>query len=124
MEEFIHLTTTDGIESGGMKVATLDDHELLVANADGQYFVCDARCPHMGGHLADGALEGTVITCPRHHSQFDLRDGRALRWTDWEGAQLSIAKMLRHPRTLRTYEVKVEGNEVLVGPQKTPPSSD
>ena len=121
MDEFIHLTTTDGVESGGMKAAVLEDHEMLVANAEGQYFISDATCPHMGVHLPEGTLEGTVLTCPRHHSQFDLRDGRVLRWTDWEGAQLTIGRLLRHPRPLRTYAVKVEGAEVFVGPEKTPP---
>jgi len=122
MEEFIRLTTTEGIEAGGMKSAELDGHEMLVAHAGEEYFVADARCPHMGGHLVDGTLEGTILTCPRHHSQFDLVDGRVIRWTDWEGATLGMAKLLRHPRPLRTYAVTVEGIDILVGPEKAPPT--
>lgn len=122
MDSFISLTTITGIEAGGMKVASLDGHEMLVAHSGGEYFVTDARCPHLGGHLAEGILEGTVVTCPRHHSQFDLRDGRVVRWTDWQGATLGVAKLLRHPRPLRTYSVKVEGDVVLVGPEKAPPA--
>jgi 3-phenylpropionate/trans-cinnamate dioxygenase ferredoxin component len=122
VEEFIRLTTTEGIETGGMKGASLDGHEMLVAHAGDEYFVADARCPHMGGHLVDGTLEGTVLTCPRHHSQFDLTDGRVVRWTDWEGATLGIAKMLRHPRPLRTYAVAIEGADILIGPEKAPPA--
>ena len=122
MEEFIRLTTTEGIEAGGLKGASLDGHEMLVAHAGDEYFVADARCPHMGGHLVDGTLEGTVLTCPRHHSQFDLADGRVVRWTDWEGATLGIGKLLRHPRPLRTYAVAIEGTDVLVGPEKAPPA--
>jgi 3-phenylpropionate/trans-cinnamate dioxygenase ferredoxin component len=122
MEEFIQLTTTEGIEAGGLKGATLDGHEFLVAHAGDQYFVADARCPHMGGHLADGTLEGTIVTCPRHHSQFDLADGRVVRWTDWHGATLEVGKLLRHPRPLRTYAVTVQGSDILVGPEKTPPA--
>jgi 3-phenylpropionate/trans-cinnamate dioxygenase ferredoxin component len=121
MDGFISLTTIEGIESGGMKVASLDDHDMLVAHVGEEYFVADARCPHLGGHLVEGVLEGTIVTCPRHHSQFDLRDGRAVRWTDWQGATLSVGKLLRHPRPLRTYAVKVEGDVVLVGPEKAPP---
>jgi 3-phenylpropionate/trans-cinnamate dioxygenase ferredoxin subunit len=124
MEGFISLTTTAGIETGGMKAASVEDHEMLVAHVGDEYFVSDARCPHMGGHLSEGTLEGTVITCPRHHSQFDLRDGRVLRWTDWQGATLSVGKLLRHPRPLRTYEVHVEGEDILVGPEKTPPTAE
>ena len=124
MEEFIRLTTTEGIEAGGLKAASLDGHELLVANVDGQYYIADGRCPHMGGHLPDGALEGTVLTCPRHHSQFDLRDGHVVRWTDWQGATLGVAKLLRHPRALRTYTVSVEGNDIMIGPEKAPPAQE
>lgn len=32
-------------------------------------------CPHAGASLADGVLDGTVITCPRHGSQFDVTTG-------------------------------------------------
>ncbi|MBE3076371.1 MAG: AAA family ATPase, partial [Actinobacteria bacterium] len=51
-------------ESGGMKAASIDEHEMLVAHVGDEYFISDARCPHMGGHLPDGKLEGTVLTCP------------------------------------------------------------
>ena len=37
-----------------------------------------------------------------------------MRWTDWEGATLSITKLLRHPRYLRTYAVKIELGNILV----------
>jgi 3-phenylpropionate/trans-cinnamate dioxygenase ferredoxin component len=121
MDEFLQLTTTRGLEAGGLKAASLDDHELLVARVDQEYFIADGRCPHMGGNLPDGKLDGTILTCPRHHSQFDLRDGHVVRWTDWEGAKLGIGKLLRHPRPLRTYAVKIDGDNILVGPENTPP---
>jgi 3-phenylpropionate/trans-cinnamate dioxygenase ferredoxin subunit len=120
VDEFIKLTTTADIAQGGMKAVSLDDHELLVANIDQEYFIADARCPHVGGHLPDGVLDGTILTCPRHHSRFDLRDGRVIRWTDWEGMQLSIGRLLRHPRPLRTYAVKLVGDDLYVGPEKPP----
>ena len=33
------------------------------------------ECPHAGASLADGVLAGTIITCPRHGSQFDVTTG-------------------------------------------------
>lgn len=123
MSEFIDLTGTEGLEEGAMRVAELDGHVLLVAHVGGKYYVTDARCPHLGGHLENGVLEGTVVTCPRHHSQFDLTDGRVVRWTGWTGVVKSVAELARHPRPLRTYEVKVEAGRVLVGPQNEPPVS-
>jgi nitrite reductase/ring-hydroxylating ferredoxin subunit len=37
------------------------------------------RCPHAGAVLSDGELEGAVVTCPRHGSQFDVLTGARLR---------------------------------------------
>ncbi len=123
MEEFVQLTTTAGLEPGGLKPVSLDEHEMIVARSGDEYFVADAKCPHLGGHLSDGSLEGTILTCPRHHSQFDLRDGSVVRWTDWQGATLSVAKLVRHPRPLRTYAVRIDGDNILVGPEKAPPAT-
>lgn len=123
MDEYMQLTTTEGLEPGGVKGASIEDHEMLVARVGDEYFITDARCPHMHGYLPDGKLEGTIIICPHHHSQFDLRDGHVVRWTDWEGAKLGIGKLLRHARPLRTFAVKIEGENILVGPEKTPPAA-
>jgi 3-phenylpropionate/trans-cinnamate dioxygenase ferredoxin subunit len=120
MGGFIEATSTDGLEPGMMREVEVDGHRLLVARVGDAYHVTDARCPHLGGHLADGVLVGTVVTCPRHHSQFDLTDGSCLRWTDWTGAVLSVAELAKHPRPLRAYDSKVEDGKVFVGPQKKP----
>lgn len=120
MADFIKLTSTDGFGPGTMREVEAEGHHLLVSRVGDDYYVTDARCPHLGGHLAKNALEGTVVTCPLHHSQFDVADGSCLRWTDWKGAVLTIAELARHPRPLRAYESKVEDGTVFVGPQKPP----
>jgi len=121
MSEFIELTSVDGIADGSMHQVDLDGHEFLVAKVAGQFYVTDARCAHLGGHLALGVLEGSVVTCPLHHSQYDLCDGSVLRWTDWSGMALSVAKLARHPRPIRAYESRVEDGRIWVGPQKACP---
>jgi nitrite reductase/ring-hydroxylating ferredoxin subunit len=42
-------------------------------------YACADRCPHAGEPLSRGELEGPVVTCPRHGSQFDVRTGERLR---------------------------------------------
>jgi 3-phenylpropionate/trans-cinnamate dioxygenase ferredoxin subunit len=120
MSGFIELMPAAEVAVGEMKAIEIDDHELLVANVAGVFLIADARCPHLGGHLANGVLEGSVVTCPRHHSQFDLADGHNIRWTDWTGPALSIAELTRHPRPLRVYESQVVDGIVMVGPEKPP----
>jgi 3-phenylpropionate/trans-cinnamate dioxygenase ferredoxin subunit len=122
VNEFVYLTSIDDLADGVMKQAEAGGHEFLVAQVGNDYYVADARCPHLHGHLAKGTIEGTVITCPVHHSQFDLTDGAVVRWTDFSGAVKTVAEFARHARPLRVYEFSVEGSELSVGAQKTPPA--
>ena len=120
MSEFIKLVATSDVPVGSMKEVESEGHPLMVANVGGTFLVADARCPHLGGHLAEGQLVGAVVTCPRHHSQFDLTDGHVVRWTDFGEAVLTIAELARHPRPLRVYEAAIENGFVMVGHQKNP----
>jgi 3-phenylpropionate/trans-cinnamate dioxygenase ferredoxin component len=118
--EFIRLIATSEVPEGTMKEAGLDGHPLLVANVGGAFYVSDGRCPHLGGHLPEGVLGGSIVTCPRHGSQFDLTDGHVVRWTHFTGATLSMVELAKHPRPLRVYATAVEDGYVMVGPQKPP----
>ena len=66
------------IARGGMKFVKAGEREIVVCNADGRYYAVDRRCGHMSGPLEMGALDGTIITCPMHHVQFDVTTGEAL----------------------------------------------
>lgn len=120
MEDFLKIASTDTIPVGTMSDADLEGHKFLIAHVGDQFYITDGHCAHMGGPLWKGELEGTVITCPWHGSQYDVRDGSCLRWTSWTGAALTAAALLRHPRPIRAYECRVEGSDILVGPQKPP----
>jgi nitrite reductase/ring-hydroxylating ferredoxin subunit len=52
---------------------------LAVYHVGGELFGVEDACPHAGAVLSEGELEGTVITCPRHGSRFDVRTGERLR---------------------------------------------
>lgn len=110
---FVEILKQDELNDGELKMVEIAGHELLIARIGDKYYVSDNRCPHMGGNLSMGKLEGTVITCPRHHSQFDLTDGHVIRWTDWTGLKLAAGKIFKSPRNLKTYDVKIEENNIL-----------
>ena len=114
MSEFIDISSTLDMQDGSLRKCVIGGREFLLAKVGDHYYAADNRCPHMGGDLSQGTLEGTIVTCPRHHTQFDLSDGGVLRWTDWSGFKLSAVKILKPPRALKTYEVKIEGERILV----------
>ncbi|KQU47847.1 2Fe-2S ferredoxin [Rhodococcus sp. Leaf278] len=43
--------------------------------SDGSVRAMDAMCPHRGGPLADGQIDGSVVVCPLHQYTFSLDDG-------------------------------------------------
>ena len=43
-----------------------------------QFYAISATCPHAGGPLDEGELQGDVVQCPWHGSRFCMRDGRVL----------------------------------------------
>jgi 3-phenylpropionate/trans-cinnamate dioxygenase ferredoxin subunit len=120
VEGYIEVPGLADMSDGELRQAESDGHELVVARVGDSFYVADNRCPHLGGRLSKGSLEGTTITCHLHHSQFDITTGRVLRWTDWKGAVLTVAELARHPRPLRTYEVEVSQGELHVGPERPP----
>jgi len=111
---FVQVATVTDLENGSMTKIHAEGQDLLLARVNDRYYCTDAYCPHLGGILSEGHLSGTILTCPLHHSQFDITDGHVLRWTDLTGSILVAAKNQRPPRPLRTYPVKIEGNAVLV----------
>ncbi|OGO21276.1 MAG: (2Fe-2S)-binding protein [Chloroflexi bacterium RBG_16_50_9] len=114
MGNFIKAGKSVEFQDGAMKKVPVKGREILVARVEGNYYAADNRCPHMGGDLSLGKLEGTIVTCPRHSSRFDLKDGKLIRWMKGSGLFYTVGKVLKSPRPLPVCNVKVEGDDVLV----------
>lgn len=59
--------------------ADVEDTPVLLLRRDGRVYAIHDRCVHRGCLLSEGDLDGNVITCSCHGSQFDIRDGTLLR---------------------------------------------
>ncbi len=114
MADFIDVAKINELDDGQMKMAMVGGHEVLLAKVSGKYYATQNRCQHLGGNLSAGSLKETVITCPRHHSQYDLRDGHVIRWTDWTGIKGAAARIFKPPKPLKTYQVRVQGDKIQV----------
>jgi len=114
MSNFVEAGKVGDLKDGAMKEVLVQGREILLARVGNKYYAADGRCPHLGGRLAQGKLEGTVVTCPLHGSRFDLADGHVVRWLKGSGVLSAMGKALKGPRPINTYRVKLEGNGVLV----------
>lgn len=114
MGSFVEAGKTSEFEDGTKKKVSVQGHEILLARVEDRYYAVSNRCPHLGGDLSAGKLEGIVVTCPRHGSQFNLRDGKVVRWLKGSGLFSAVGKALKSPKPLDTYNVKIEGDAVMI----------
>ena len=112
MGEFIEVSKIAELKDGTMKVVLAQGREIVLAKVRDRYYAAGKRCPDLGGKLSQGKLEGAVVTCPKHGSQFDLRDGHVVRWLKGSGLIAMIGKTLKSPRPLTIYNVKVADDKV------------
>ncbi len=100
MAEFIKALATTELPAGKATAVELNGKKVAVFNVDGTFYAMDDTCTHRGGPLSEGQVDGTVVTCPWHGAEFDVTSGQAL------GPPA--------PGGVTSFEVKVEGNDVMV----------
>jgi 3-phenylpropionate/trans-cinnamate dioxygenase ferredoxin subunit len=113
MGKFIEVAKVEELKNGAMKAVIAAGREILLARVGDKYYAVDGRCPHMKGDLSQGKLEGTVVTCPLHGSQFDVSNGRVVRWLKG-GLMSKVSRALKMSKDLTVYNVKIEDEKVLV----------
>jgi 3-phenylpropionate/trans-cinnamate dioxygenase ferredoxin subunit len=111
---FVEAAKAGEFQDGTMKEVEIQGKRILLARIKGKYYATQGRCPHFGGNLSHGVLDGTVVTCPLHGSRFDLTDGHVVAWVGRPGVVSTITRGLKSPRSLDTYKVKIEGDKILV----------
>jgi nitrite reductase (NADH) small subunit len=99
MPGFVKMATLDELPAGSTKEVEHEGRIYALFNVDGVISAIDGICPHQGGPLAEGELVGSVVTCPWHGWQFDVRSGQSLH-----------SGRICQP----VYEVRIEGRDVLV----------
>lgn len=99
--EFHAVAKTSDIDEGEATQVLIGKREIAVYNLNGEFYATDDICTHAYASLADGYIEGELIECPLHGGCFEIKTGKATT----------------PPVTddLKTYAVKIEGDDILVG---------
>lgn len=101
MDAFVRVAKVSEVPPGSSKVVVLQGHPVALFNVAGTFYAVSNVCLHRGGPVGEGALDGAVVTCPLHGWEYDVRTG----------------KNVANPAArLRTFSVKVIGDDVLVSP--------
>ena len=99
MAEFHKVARTDEVVEGKGTIVAVNELKIALFRVNGALYAIRNQCPHMGGDLGAGSLEGDVVRCPEHGWPFNVKTGQ-------------------HPQApvvaVRTFPVKEEGGEIYV----------
>ncbi|MEM7597743.1 MAG: Rieske 2Fe-2S domain-containing protein [Pseudomonadota bacterium] len=97
------------IEEGRAKIARLSSGErVAVFRHEGQLSAISNACAHQNGPLGEGRIIDCLVTCPWHGFQYDVRSGRS---------------PAPFTEKVPTYDVRIEGAQVLVRTAPNPPGT-
>ncbi len=99
MPRFVKLATLSELPEGAAAEVEFEGRVYALYNIKGAISAIDGICPHQGGPLAEGLVEGTTVTCPWHGWQFDVCTGKT-----------ALGAKIKQP----VYEVRIEDQDVLV----------
>jgi toluene monooxygenase system ferredoxin subunit len=99
--EWIAVVNLDDLWENEMTDVQVGDERILVVHLPGgDIRAYQGHCPHQKTALADGKLDGCILTCAAHLWQFNLLTGEGVNPRDTQ---------------LYRYQVKVEDVTISVG---------
>jgi nitrite reductase/ring-hydroxylating ferredoxin subunit/uncharacterized membrane protein len=77
-EDYEAVIPLEKVEEQKLYRVTASGVPVVLLRQGEQVYAISATCPHAGGPLDEGSLQGDVVECPWHGSRFCMRDGRVL----------------------------------------------
>jgi len=98
--KFVTVARVEDVLPGTVSAVEAGDETIALANVDGELYALQNACLHLKGPLGEGKVDANhYLTCPWHGWKYDVATGK----NDFD---LAIQT--------RTYEVRVEGDEIQV----------
>jgi nitrite reductase (NADH) small subunit len=63
------------LADGQGRVVDVAGRTLAIFNVGGTFYAIDNVCPHRGGPLGEGDVEGAIVVCPWHGWRWDVTTG-------------------------------------------------
>lgn len=98
---FVKVSALSSLSRGSVTQVEASEQPYAICNVDGQVYALSGTCPHAGGPLGEGTLQGAVVVCPWHGFEFDCRTG-----------ENDMDPTMRVER----FAVRVEGDNILLDP--------
>jgi len=73
--DFIPIANINDLPPGTCTSIETEDFGIALFNIDGKIYALDNTCPHAGGPLGEGTIEGEHVACPWHGWKFHIPTG-------------------------------------------------
>ena len=100
--DFVRVASVSDVSPGEVMVVAVDGDRVALVNVDGELYAIADECSHEGCPLSEGDVDGRMLVCPCHGSDFDVTTGEPATPPAYE--------------PVATYAVRVDGDDVLVAP--------
>jgi nitrite reductase/ring-hydroxylating ferredoxin subunit len=98
MGNFVKVAKNSEIADQSARLLEVGDKTIALFNLGGHFYAIDDTCPHNGGPLCEGPIEGEEVECPWHGSRFNIKTGKVTAPPAEEG--------------VATYNVRVTGEDI------------
>ena len=75
MSDFVRVIAASDLAPGQATEVEVGGQAVALFNVGGTFHALANRCPHRGGPLGQGFLDGTEVSCPWHNWTFDVTTG-------------------------------------------------
>ena len=73
--KIITVAKRSDLAPGSCMSVEADGIGVALFNVDGTFYALDNTCPHAGGPLGEGRLEGDLVVCPWHGWRYHVKTG-------------------------------------------------
>lgn len=76
---FVPVAKLSELEEGAGRCVEVKGEQVALFRVGSRVYAINNICPHLGGSIAEGPVEGTTVVCPLHGWCFDVTSGKALQ---------------------------------------------
>ena len=95
----IKIAKISDIEEGQSIIVEVSGKQAAIFRSKGEIYAIDNTCPHRGGPLGEGHLDGEEVTCPWHAWTFNIKTGEC-------GTTPGVKQ--------KCFPVKIEGGDIFL----------
>ncbi len=99
MSHVLNVANLNDVPPGQSKLINFGEFGIVLFNVGGTFYAIENCCPHSGGPLGKGELQGNIVSCPWHQWRFDISTGVSIDFPE---------------ECVKRFDVKIEGKKIKI----------